>query len=608
MVKKPQEIDQGVKVKMDKVNLTINGIAVEARKGATLLETAKKAGIRIPTLCHHPDLVPAGNCRLCVVEQKGAPILLASCTTHVAEGMDILTNTHRVREARRVILELLLAEHGADCISCPASGKCQLQSLAHEYFVQKSDFINVADKSPIDDSSPSIVKDDSKCIRCLRCVRTCSELMGVSALVSAHKGLHTKVETFLDEPFQYAVCTNCGQCINRCPTGALMEKNYVNEVWRAISDPEKFVVVQTAPSVRVGLGEALNLPPGEIVTGRMAAALRKLGFDAVLDTNFSADLTIMEEGHELLHRLTSTLRDKKKMAFPMMTSCCPAWIKFMEHEYPNRLENLSSCKSPQQMMGALIKTYYAKKKNIDPSKIVSVSIMPCTAKKFEAARPEMKASGYKDVDYVLTTRELGHMIRQSGIWFSELEEQAFDSPMGEGTGAAVIFGATGGVMEAAIRTVYEVVTGRPVPFEHLDITPLRGTEGVRAASIKIEKPLPEWKFLENVEVNVAIAHGLINARKLMDEVERGFSPYHFIEIMACPNGCVGGGGQPTPTSPDIRRKRTMAIYEADAGLPHRKSHENREVQALYKDFLKEPLGHQSHELLHTHYKERKDIE
>jgi len=593
---------------MEKVSLTINGKTVEVRKGATLLEAAKKAGVRIPTLCHHPDLVPAGNCRLCVVEQKDSPFLLASCTTQASDGMEIHTNTHRVREARRVILELLLAEHGGDCISCSASGKCQLQSLAHEYFVQKSDFINVADKSPIDDSSPSIVKDDSKCIRCLRCVRTCDELMGVSALVSAHKGAHTKVETFRGEPFLYAVCTNCGQCVVRCPTGALTEKNYVNDVWRALSDPDKFVVVQTAPSVRVGLGEALNLDPGEIVTGRMAAALRKLGFDAVLDTNFSADLTILEEGNELLHRLKSTLLGEKKMAFPMMTSCCPAWIKFMEHEYPEHLENLSSCKSPQQMMGALIKTYYAKKRGIDPSKIVSVSIMPCTAKKFECNRPEMKDSGYKDVDYVLTTRELGHMIRQSGIWFNELEEEAFDSPMGEGTGAAVIFGATGGVMEAALRTVYEVVTGREVPFENLNITPLRGTDGIRAATIKIENPLEAWSFLDNVEVNVAIVHGLVNARKVMEDVQLGLSPYHFIEVMACPNGCIGGGGQPMPTSPEIRRKRTAAIYAADAGLPRRKSHENQEVQSLYKDFLIEPLGHLSHELLHTHYKKREDIE
>ncbi|MDD3030295.1 MAG: NADH-dependent [FeFe] hydrogenase, group A6 [Alphaproteobacteria bacterium] len=592
---------------MEKVSLTINGINVEVRKGSTLLEAAKKAGIRIPTLCHHPDLVPAGNCRLCVVEQKGAPFLLASCTTKAADGMEIETNTHRVREARRVILELLLAEHNADCISCPASGKCQLQSLAHEYFVQKTDFMNIADKSPIDDSSPSIVKDDSKCIRCLRCVRTCSELMGVSALVSAHKGRYTKVETLLDKPLQYAVCTMCGQCVSRCPTGALVEKNYVNDVWRAISDPEKFVVVQTAPSVRVGLGEMLNMAPGSIVTGKMATALRQLGFDAVLDTNFSADLTIMEEGHELLQRLTKALRDKEKISFPMMTSCCPAWVKFMEHEYPDQLEHISSCKSPQQMLGALIKTYYAQKRGIDPSKIVSVSIMPCTAKKFEASRLEMKSSGYTDVDYVLTTRELGHMIRQSGIWFDELEESTFDSPMGEGTGAAVIFGASGGVMEAALRTVYEVVTGREVPFENLNITPLRGTDGVRAASIRIDKPLPDWSFLEGVEVNVAIAHGLANARKLMDDVEKGLSPYHFIEVMACPNGCIGGGGQPMPTSPEIRRKRTAAIYEADSKLPRRKSHENSEVLALYKDFLTEPLGHRSHELLHTHYTKRDDL-
>ena len=592
---------------MEKVSLTINGIKVEVDKGSTLLEAAQKADIRIPTLCNHPDLAPVGICRLCVVEQKGRASLIPSCATLAENGMDITTHSQRVREARRVILELLMSEHGGDCLTCTESGCCELQSLAQEYFAKKDDFISVANKDPVDNSSPSIVKDDSKCIRCNRCVRTCAELVGAWVLVAANKGNRTIVENFLDKSFRDSICTNCGQCVNRCPTGALTEKNYINEVQCAMSDPDKFVVVQTAPAVRVGLGEALGLPPGKIVTGQMAAALRKLGFDAVIDTNFSADLTIIEEGNELLHRLKSALVDKKKVSLPMMTSCCPAWIKFMEHQYPKQLAHLSSCKSPQQMMGALIKTFYAEKRKIDPSKIVSVSIMPCTAKKFEASRIEMKSSGYRDIDYVLTTRELAHMIRQAGIQFNELEETTFDSPMGEGTGAAVIFGASGGVMEAALRTVYEVVTGRPVPFKNLNMTPLRGTEGIRTASIKIEKPLKAWKFLDGVEVNVAIAHTLANARILMKDIEKGTSPYHFIEVMACPNGCIGGGGQPMPTSAAIRGKRTAAIYKADCELPHRKSHDNKEVQALYKQFLKEPLGHKSHELLHTRYHERKEI-
>ncbi|MCL2474192.1 MAG: NADH-dependent [FeFe] hydrogenase, group A6 [Alphaproteobacteria bacterium] len=590
---------------MEKVKLTINSIPLEVNKGTTLLEAAKKAGINIPTLCHHPDLVPTGNCRLCVVEQKGIPYLLASCTTQASEGMEIETNSPKVRESRKTVLELLLAEHGGNCISCHASGKCQLQSLSQEYFVQKGNLTDIAcEETEIDDSSWSIVKDDSKCIRCMRCVRTCSELMGVGAIAGAHKGSEKGVETVVDKEMLCTVCINCGQCVNRCPTGALQEKRYINEVWEAINDPDKIVVVQTAPAVRVGLGEDLGLPAGEIVTGKMAAALKKLGFDVVLDTNFSADLTIMEEGHELLSRLGTALRDKGKAYFPMFTSCCPAWIKFAEHEYPEFLENISTCKSPQQMLGAMIKTYFAEKKKIDPSKIVSVSIMPCTAKKFEAGRPEMQSSGFQDVDYVLTTRELAHMIRQAGIKFEDLEEGTFDSPMGEGTGAALIFGATGGVMEAAIRTAYEVVTGRPVPFDNLNITPLRGTEGIRAASIKIEDPKPEFAFLDGVELNVAIVHGLANVRKVFEDIKAGVSPYHLIEVMACPNGCIGGGGQPTPTSPEIRKKRTAAIYEGEMKLPKRKSHENEEVQALYREFLKEPLGHKSHEYLHTSYKKR----
>jgi NADH-quinone oxidoreductase subunit G/[NiFe] hydrogenase diaphorase moiety small subunit/NADP-reducing hydrogenase subunit HndD len=401
------------------------------------------------------------------------------------------------------------------------------------------------------------------------------------------------------------VCTNCGQCINRCPTGALVERNSVEEVWDAIYNKDKHVVVQTAPAVRVALGEDLDMPAGSLVTGKMVSALRRLGFDSVLDTDFTADLTIIEEGHELLHRLKKALVDKDpNVALPMATSCSPGWIKYIEHTYPEYLDNLSTCKSPQQMFGALAKTYYAQKRKIDPAKIISVSIMPCTAKKFEADRPEMNSSGFKDVDYVLTTRELAIMIKQAGLDFENLDESVCDSIMGESSGAAVIFGATGGVMEAALRTAYEVVTGREVPFDGLNITPVRGMDGVKEAAVLIEKVKPEWSFLEGVELRTVVAHGLTNAKKVMDNVRDGKASYHFIEIMACPGGCLGGGGQPIPTNAEIRAKRAEAIYAEDAGKPIRKSHENPEIALIYADFLKEPLGHKSHELLHTHYKPR----
>ena len=421
----------------------------------------------------------------------------------------------------------------------------------------------------------------------------------------ANKGAHQKISSFHDRPMSHVVCTNCGQCVNRCPTGALVEKTYIDYVWDAIYDPDKHVVVQTAPAVRVALGEDLGYDPGERVTGKMVTALRQLGFDSVLDTDFSADLTIMEEGTELLTRLKKALAGgDSSIQFPMFTSCSPGWIKFIEHKYPEFLPNLSTCKSPQQMFGALAKTFFAKKKNLDPSKVVSVSVMPCTAKKYEADRPEMRASGYKDIDYVLTTRELAIMIKQAGIDFRNLEPSSYDSIMGDSTGAAVIFGATGGVMEAALRTAYEIVTGREVPFKNLNITPVRGMEGVKEASVKIEGCLEPWKFLEGAELKVAIAHGLTNANKIMRDVRAGKSPYHFVEIMACPGGCIGGGGQPIPTSMDIRQKRMKAIYAEDEHMVLRKSHDNPDVIAIYKEFLDEPNSHKSHELLHTHYVKR----
>ncbi len=590
-----------------KINISINGYPVIMESGKTILEAAEESGIRIPTLCYHKDLCVAGNCRVCVVEVVGQKRLSAACATPCEEGMEILTNSLKVRNSRKHIIELLLAEHNADCTKCYRNGNCELQELASEYKIMTQDFLELAPLKnyTIDMFSPSIIKDDSKCIRCQRCVRTCAELQGVNALTVAYKGDRMKITTFFEKALNDVVCTNCGQCVNHCPTGALVEKNYIEEVWEAIADPSKHVVVQTAPAVRVGLGEELGMKPGERVTGKMVAALKRLGFDSVLDTDFTADLTIVEEGTELLTRLKKALVEKNKdIRLPMITSCSPGWIKYIEHLYPENLENLSTCKSPQQMFGALAKTYYAKARNLEPQDIVSVSIMPCTAKKFEAHRPEMHDSGYRDVDYVLTTRELAILIKQAGLDFEKLESAKFDRLMGESTGAGVIFGATGGVMEAALRTAYELVTGRDVPFDNLNIMPVRGLDGVRKASIKIENPLEEWAFLDGVELKCAVAHGLVNAKKVMDAVKSGEADFHFIEIMACPGGCLGGGGQPIPTSPEIRQRRAEAIYAEDADLPIRKSHENPEIQKLYKDFLIEPLGENSHHLLHTTYTKR----
>jgi NADP-reducing hydrogenase subunit HndD len=590
------------------VNLSINGLSISVEEGTTILDAARKLNFKIPTLCNHQDLCVAGNCRVCVVEQPGAKTLIAACATPVSDNMEILTNSLKIRTARKHIIELLLSEHKADCTKCYKNGNCELQSLANEYSVGDHIFIDLVPihDHKIDITSPSLAKDDSKCIRCQRCVRTCAELQGVNALTVAYKGKEMKISSFYEKNMHEVVCTNCGQCINRCPTGALVERNYIEEVWQAILDPSKHVVVQTAPAVRIGLGEALGLSPGQRVTGKMVAALKRLGFNSVLDTDFTADLTIMEEGTELLTRLKKFLVDKDpQIKLPLTTSCSPGWIKFIEHTFPEYLPNVSTCKSPQQMFGALAKTYYAQKKNINPKDIVSVSIMPCTAKKYEADRPEMRSSGFKDVDYVLTTRELARMIRQAGINFDMLEDMKYDSVMGESTGAAVIFGATGGVMEAALRTAYEIVTGREVPFESLNITPVRGMEGVREASVLIDNCKPEWAFLNGVELKCVIAHGLANARTVMQNIKDGKASYHFVEVMACPGGCLGGGGQPIPTNENIRKKRSEAIYAEDMGMPLRKSHDNPEVVAVYADFLGQPNGHKSHELLHTHYKERK---
>ncbi len=592
---------------MNRVNLNIDSIQVSVAQGTTLLNAAKELKIKIPTLCHHEDLCVAGNCRVCVVEQVGSDRLLPACATPVSEGMEIRTNSLKVRNARKTVIDLLVSEHRADCTRCFKNGNCELQQLSSEYLIGEDSYIDLVSlkEYTIDYFSPSIIKDDSKCIRCQRCVRTCDELQAIGALTVAYKGEDMKISSFFEKPMYEVICTNCGQCVNRCPTGALVEHNYIDEVWAAISNPNKHVVVQTAPAVRIALGEALGMPPGNIVTGKMVGALRRMGFNSVLDTDFTADLTIIEEGNELLQRLKSVLVDKNPdVHLPMTTSCSPGWVKYIEHMYPDYLPNLSTAKSPQQMFGALAKTYYAKKMNIEPEDMVSVSVMPCTAKKYEANRPEMHSSGYKDVDLVLTTRELAKMIQQAGIGFESLENEEFDSFMGVSSGAGVIFGATGGVMEAALRTAYEVVTGREVPFKGLNITPVRGMDEVKEATIKIEDALPEWDFLNGVELKTCIAHGLANAKIVMDKVKNGEASYHFIEIMACPGGCLGGGGQPIPTNAAIRQQRSDAIYREDTGKPIRKSHENPEIIKLYKEFLKKPLGHKSHELLHTSYTER----
>ncbi len=597
-----------IKKKMESIiSLKINGIDVSVNKGTSILEAAKKINVRIPTLCYHEDLCVAGNCRVCVVEADGYRTLLASCATPCEQNMNVKTNTPKVRNARKDIVALLVSEHNTQCTTCYRSTNCELQALSAEYNIDNDIYLSVLKKEHmrIDRSSWSIEKDDSKCVRCQRCVRTCAELQHVNAITVAHKGKDMKISTFMDLPMNEVVCVNCGQCVIHCPTGALTERRYYDDIWNAIGDEKKHVIINTAPSVRVAVGEMLGYAPGTSVTGKMVAALKKIGFNSVLDTNYTADLTIIEEGHELLQRLKKALLDKEEVALPMITSCSPGWVKFIEHMYPDKLEHLSTCKSPQQMFGALSKTYLAEKMGIDPENIVSVAAMPCAAKKFEANRPEMKSSGFQDIDAGLTTREIGHMIKQAGVDFSELEDREFDSIMGDSTGAAVIFGATGGVMEAALRTAYEIITGREVPFEHLDIMPVRGLEGIKEASIKIEGCLPEWDFLEGVDLNIAVAHGLKNARIIMDEIEAGTSKYHFIEIMACPGGCIGGGGQPIPTNDEVRKKRMKAIYEEDADKSIRKSHENPEIKQIYEEFLVDgPLGHKSHKLLHTHYTKR----
>ncbi len=568
------------------VTLTINDEEVTVPEGTSIMDAAKEAHIDIPHLCYLEGLEPYGACRVCVVEVDGERRLIPSCMREVSEGMVVHTHSGRVRRARRMLVELLLTNHPADCFTCERNQICELLKLSHELGVEvvRSDVEKPSYE--LDETGPSIIRDPNKCILCGRCIRVCHDVQTVSVIGFVNRGPDTMVATVLDEGLGNVECTNCGQCIHACPVGAIKEKSCVDEVWAAIDDPEKHVVVQEAPAIRAALGEEFGLAPGTLVSGKMHAALKRLGFDAVFDTNFTADLTIMEEGSELVKRI------KGGGVLPQITSCSPGWIKFAEHFYPDLLGHISTCKSPQQMFGSLAKTYYAENADMDPKKIVSVSVMPCTAKKFEASRPEMTDSGYQDVDYVLMTRELARMIKEAGIDFASLPDEEAEPLMGMYTGAGTIFGATGGVMEAALRTAYKLVTGKEL--ENLDIKPVRGMAGIKEATVDVD----------GLEVKVAVAHGLGNARKLLDPVRVGKSPYHFIEIMACPGGCVGGGGQPISFDMALRSTRGQTLYNEDAELPYRKSYENPSIKRLYEEYLEEPLGEKSHHLLHTRYKSR----
>ena len=573
---------------MEMVNIKINNMPLSVPKGISILEAARMAGIEIPTLCYLKKINEIGACRICMVEVKGARSLVTACVYPVNEGMEIFTNTERVRKSRKMTLELILSTHDRKCLSCVRSGTCELQQLCKEFGVDDEGRFDGA--NPVheyDDSAIHMIRDNGKCILCRRCVAAC-QAQHISVIGANARGFDTHIGSAFERPLDSVACVSCGQCIVNCPTGAIYEKDDTAKVLEAINDPEKFVVVHTAPSIRVTLGECFGMHIGTNVQGKMVAALRRLGFDKVFDTDFGADLTIVEEANEFLGRV------QNGGVLPMITSCSPGWIKYCEHYYPDMLDHLSTCKSPQQMSGAIIKTWYAEKMGIDPKDIVVVGIMPCTAKKFETKRDEQAASGYPDVDYSLTTRELGRMIESAGIYFKHLPDEEFDNPLGDSTGAAVIFGATGGVMEAALRTAVEKLSGEEL--KSLDFTEVRGAEGIKEASYTVN----------GMEIKVCVVSGLANANTIMEKVKNGTADYHFIEIMGCPGGCVNGGGQPIQHAVvrnfvDLRARRAAALYEADKDMPLRKSHESEAVKRLYAEFLGEPGSHKAHEVLHTSY-------
>lgn len=580
---------------MDKVKITIDGIKMEVPKTYTVLDAARSAGIDIPTLCHLKEINEIGACRMCIVEVEGARGFVTSCVMPVSEGMVVRTNTKAIREARKVTLELLLSNHVKECLTCVRSGNCELQTLAKKLNVQGIEFEGEMSNREIDELSPSIVRDNSKCILCKRCVAVCKKVQEVGAIDTINRGFRSKIGTACNKSLNDVPCSLCGQCIQACPTGALREKDATKKVWDALANPELTVVVQTAPAVRAAIGEEFGMPIGTLATGKMVAGLKRLGFDKVFDTDTGADLTIMEEGTELIDRI------QNGGVLPMITSCSPGWVRFAENSYPDLLPHLSSAKSPHQMFGAILKSYYAEKINVEPEKMFVVSVMPCVAKKAESEREEMQVNGLRDVDAVLTTREAARMMKEAGIDLANLKDESFDDPMGEATGAAVIFGTTGGVMEAALRTVKEILTGEKL--DKIEFEEVRGEKGIKEATIKIG----------DKDIKIAVANGLGNAKKIMEMIRKAECPYHFVEIMACPGGCVMGGGQPicdakTRATVDVRKLRAEALYKADEELKIRKSHENPVIKKLYDEYLEKPGSHRAHELLHTTYHARKYFE